>query len=187
LSNELIIIEQAKSDPNALAELYRKYVCRVYHFIVYRVGTIQDAEDLTSLVWEKVVDKLTTFHPNNNYSFSAWIFQIARNCIIDYFRLHGKQHTISLDEISELVETRNTPYEQVVEQQTMRQVCSILKKLPEKQATTISLRYYAELRNKDIAIIMHVSEKTVASNLSRALLNFQKLWNQEINHLESPS
>ena len=66
-------------------KLYTDYYRKVRSFIASKVNSYQDAEDLTSDVFVKVYKKLDTFDPKKA-NVSTWIYTIARNTVIDFYR-----------------------------------------------------------------------------------------------------
>ncbi len=160
----------AKTDPLAFAALYDRYMPRVYAFSASRLRCRCEAEDATSEAWMKILHALPNFHPNRAESVAAWIFTIARNVITDVYRNKRPEGIIDLDEIVDLVAGENDPPEARMERrERFVALQASLDELPEKQAHCVRLRYYGGLRNVDIAELEGISEKTVASNISRAL------------------
>lgn len=78
---EEILKKARKLDEEALGVLTREYYPRIFRFFYYRTKTKEDAEDLTSEVFVKVVGAIRKQKGN----FEAWLFKIARNLLIDYY------------------------------------------------------------------------------------------------------
>ncbi len=72
-------------DPAAFRRLYRHYVQRVFAYVVYRVGTKQDAEDIVSDIFVKVLESISSFEYRGAGSFAAWLF---RRCALIPSRLY---------------------------------------------------------------------------------------------------
>src|SRR4030067_1661893 len=93
------LIKQAQNgDTQAFSKLYESYVDRIYKYFFYKTKTIEETQDLTSLVFEKALKNLRQF--KKKVSFQAWLFTIARNSIYDYWRT--KKKNLNLDQISQL-------------------------------------------------------------------------------------
>ncbi len=160
-------IQKAKSEPEAFIELYDAYAERVYQYFLRRVGHLEWAEDLCAQVWEKALQKIHALRSDQEEGFAAWLFAIARNELNQHFRRHQKQWTL---ELPETVEDESSGPSQILnERLEANRVRQLLTALPPKQREAIELRYFADLQNKEIARVLKISEKTVASNLSRAL------------------
>lgn len=163
---EAQIIRAAATDPKAFTQLYRHYLKPSYAFIAFRVNRAADAEDLTSELWMKVLDRLPTLENPKPEVFRAWLFTMARNLVIDHYR---KNKTLVFIEEVELEDeaTRSD----FLEEENLRK---LVHHLPPAQGEAVSLKYFSGLRNKEIAALLGASEKTVAANLSRALQSLKK-------------
>lgn len=162
------VIQAAATEPKAFSKLYRHYLKSTYAFIAFRVNRIADAEDLTSDLWIKVLERLPSLQSNKPEVFRAWIYTMARNLVIDFYR--KKNPTLSLNEdieISDEAKLDDFLFE-------TSSILKLVKTLPKQQAEVVSLKYFSDLRNKEIAKLMKLSEKTVASHLTRAHENLKK-------------
>ncbi len=163
----MTLIKRAKSQPDAFVRLYDLYVERIYQYLLRRLQHPQMAEDLCGQVWEKVLKKIGSLRSNEERSFAGWLFSIARNELNQHFRIHKKTSTQELPEgLADESKDPSDLMEDLIEADHLRELLLVL---PTKQKEAVELRYFAELRNKEIAVILNISEKTVASNLSRAL------------------
>lgn len=161
------LIERAKGDADAFIQLYDKYVERVYQYLLKRARSCQDAEDLSSQVWEKALQKISALKTDEEAGFLAWIFTIARNEVNQYFR--KSSITMTDDEPEKYSDSAKSPEELAKQNFDSKLIKQQLECLPKKQRESIELKYFAGLRNKEIALVLKVSEKTVASNLLRGL------------------
>ena len=89
-------VKETRSTRETFAELYEEFLPRVFRYIRYRVNSLEVTEDLTSGVFEKALTNFSKYSSDKS-SFSTWIFTIARNTVIDYYRVRGKRQTISLE------------------------------------------------------------------------------------------
>ena len=148
------LIQRAKSQPEAFVQLYDHYVERVYHYLLRRLGQSEVAEDLCSQVWEKVLTKISSLRSNEEAGFAAWLFSIARNELNQHFRRHKKQPTLELPEIVE--DDARGPEQLLNDELEAEHIRQMLQVLPPKQRETVELRYFADLKNKEIALILNV-------------------------------
>lgn len=161
------LFKRSKSQPEAFALLYDEYVGATYQYLLRRLQHVENAEDLTSRVWEKVLRKIHTLRNETKEGFCAWLFTIARNELNQHFK-HRKKH--ATQELPEILEDQaKGPVALFRQNAQAQELHRLLAVLPVQQRETVELRYFAELKNKEIAQILGVSQKTVASNLSRAL------------------
>lgn len=165
---ELVRLSQA-GDESAFRQLYRIFLPKVYGYIVSRIEHRQDAEDLTSRVFSKVVEHLHSFKPRGEGSFSAWVFTIARNELKQTYRRRKFQEP--LFEWDETVFSALEP--DLQQKELLGQIQKAMLSLSKRQAEVIRLRFFAGLRNKEIAVLLHLDERTVAAHISRAIENLR--------------
>lgn len=98
IDQEQKLVEAAKTDANAFGELYDFYYSKIFNYILRRTGDFELAQDITTAVFMKALDKIQGF-TWRGLPFSAWLYRIASNEIADHFR--GKPRTISLEVLME--------------------------------------------------------------------------------------
>jgi RNA polymerase sigma-70 factor (ECF subfamily) len=150
--------------------LYADHVGRVYNFFRYRVGDTHTAEDLTATVFEKAWRKREQFRGSRE-SFAAWLYTIARNVANDHYR--KSPPLVALEAASRLAAPESTASQAEQAGEFTRLVAAI-NRLPERERTLITLKYGAELNNREIARQVQLSESNVGTILNRTL---QKLRN----------
>ncbi|HNT29360.1 MAG TPA: sigma-70 family RNA polymerase sigma factor [bacterium] len=176
-NTETELVLKAKQDCTAFILLYRAYLPRVYQYVFFRVKNREEAEDITSTVWEKVLTHLPTFNPAHEHSFPAWLFRIAHNQLTDFYRKNSNNRApLPLESQTETADPQPHPLETIMNRNRAQSIKKLVDRLPPQQAQTIELRFFAELKNHEIARLQGISEKTVASNLCRGLRTLQQLW-----------
>ena len=167
--SEQALIQRARSDPDAFRMIFRNMHPRVFAYIAYRVGRAEDAEDITADVFMRVVNGLGRFEYRGEGAFTAWLFQIAHREVARFFSRKRIDADIPLDEMPDIVGHDPTPEQALVRKERFAAVRAALADLPPRRAEVLTLKFYGELRNKEIAAVLGLDERTVASNLSRAL------------------
>ena len=161
--DDLTVHKAVKGDESALAKIYDTYARDIHRYILSKVGTQLDAEDLTAQTFMAVLEALPRYRHNGQ--FSAWIFQIARNKIMDHFRKSKRDPlAIPLD----IAYTDGT-LEHVIKKQEYEQLSTLLHTLAEDERELIRLRYVAQLSFVEIARLMKRKEDAVRKSLSRLL------------------
>lgn len=101
--DEAGLVAQARANPEAFREVYRAYFPRVYAYVAYRVGTVQDAEDVVSETFLRTVEKLDRFEDRGEGSFGAWLFRVAHNLVSDLRRQQKRRgDSAPLEELPEI-------------------------------------------------------------------------------------
>ena len=83
--DEQALVERAKRDPNAFAELYDRYLLQIFRFVYSRVRDQTVAEDVTQEVFMKALKSIGRYQDTGK-PFSAWLYQIAVNSVADRYR-----------------------------------------------------------------------------------------------------
>lgn len=173
------LIAQAH-DPAAFRRLYRHYVQRVFAYVVYRVGTPQDAEDIVSDIFVKVLEAISSFEYRGAGSFAAWLFRIAYHEVVRFYRRRGRRQTpVALDEVPDLHSPDPAPDAVLLQKERFLRLQQMLHTLSPRRQEIISLRFFGGLRNQEIADVLGLSEKTVASHLCRGLDDLQTKYRQK--------
>jgi RNA polymerase sigma-70 factor, ECF subfamily len=167
--SEQALIQRARTDPEAFRTIFRSMHPRVFAYVAYRVGRAEDAEDITAEVFMRVVNGLSRFEYRGDGSFTAWLFQIAHREVARFFSRKRIDADIPLDELPDIAGYDPTPEQALVRKERFAAVRAVLADLPPRRAEVLTLKFYGELRNKEIAVVLGLDERTVASNLSRAL------------------
>lgn len=145
--------------------LYRHYYPGVLTFLCFLVGRQEVAEDLTSQVFEKVLRHIAEVLPE---TAGPWLYRIARNCAVDYFR--RTKPIVSLDDLLIEEHPQTASLEDVaIADEEQRRLLAHLNHLSQREREVIGLKFVAGLHNREIARVLSVPEGTVSSLLYRAL------------------
>lgn len=175
LPDEKSLAVNARSDPLAFAELYRHYAVRIYHYLFAHVGSKEDAEDLTTQVFMAVWSGLRRY--NEQGSFAAWIFRIARNKVTDWHR--RRKPLTSLDSLDSLADSGEDPFAALLLQEDLCQLKKLVISLPPDQAELLRLRYAAGLSYAQIGQVLGKREDAVRMALARLLERLRQAWEHD--------
>jgi RNA polymerase sigma-70 factor, ECF subfamily len=154
--------------------VYANLEPRIYNFFRYRIGEDLTAQDLTSVTFEKAWRGRIRFRRNLG-AFSTWIFTIARNTAIDYFRQNRLE--TPLDEDHDLVDPASVE-DAVQHRQEFSHLSSILERMSTRDRELIALKYGGRLTNREIAKLTHFSESNVGAILSRTIQKLREEWEE---------
>jgi len=172
-SDEAKLIQRAKKgDPAAFAEIYDRHQPAVYRYIYYRVSDVATAEDLTSDVFVRLVEKIDRFTYRGR-PLLAWLYTIARNLITDHHRRGGQATILTLDE--QLV-AESGDLEQAAERGlAQRRLAAALPHLTKDQQQVIILKFIEGLDNAEVAQILGKPVGAVKSLQHRALAALRRI------------
>jgi len=154
-------------------EIYNNLLPRVFHFFFYKVGDRMLAEELTATTFEKAWVNRKRYKGDLG-AFQFWLFGIAQKVAADHFRKRKKE--IPLDSVNPL--SSQKVEKEIESKADAERLASILKFLSERERSLISLKYGAELNNREIARQTGLSESNVGTILYRAVAKLRKEWEQ---------
>ncbi|MCC7117400.1 MAG: RNA polymerase sigma factor [Anaerolineales bacterium] len=160
-----LLQKAALGDKSALAVIYDAYVRPIYRYLYSRVGNAPDAEDLTAQTFLAVLEYLPQYQ--HRKTFTAWVFQIARNKAMDYFR-SNRHVQVEVNE-SMVDPTQSDILEAVITEECRTRLKSLIYLLDEDERELIRLRYTAELSFVEIAQLLGRKEDAVRKALRRIL------------------
>ena len=156
-------------DRSAFAELYTTYLPKIYNYVSYRVGERAEAEDITSAIFERALQRLHMYREDRG-AFSTWLFAIARSVMANYFRSRRRQPQVGpLASASSVVVSGASPEQSVIEAEQWRQVQVCMRRLPERDQEVLALKFGADLANQEIAQVMGLTPTHVGVLLYRAV------------------
>lgn len=179
LENEQKLVSRAKQGEAAsFGVLYDYYASQLYRFIYLKVSEKSQAQDILHEVFLSAWKNIKIYQ-DQGLPFSSWLYQIARNRIIDFYR--SRKNNLSLDEVA-TAETKlglvTAPEIFIVEQRlALTQIRKALRQLSEEQQNIIILRFINDLAPVEIAAALGKSEGAVRLLQHRALQKLRKILN----------
>ena len=159
-TDERLLIEAAKRDPARFAELYSRNFHVVYAYVGRRVGSREEAEDITSEVFHQALANLKRFEWRGA-PFAAWLIRIASNAIADRWQAQAREATDPPDE-----ELSDPSMEGVERQAALFQ---LVDRLPVDQRRVIVMRFAEQKSIREIAAELKRTEGAVKQLQFRAL------------------
>ncbi len=159
-------------DEEALRALYETYYPKVYNYAFLQLGDIHAAEDLASDVMLKMLEAIRSYS-FRGLPFSAWLFRIARNRLIDLHRRRRRRGEVDLSET--LASTLANPQSLAERALERGQLQVALKHLTDEQRQVIVLKFIQGFDNRSIGRIMGRSEGAIKSLQHRALLALRRI------------
>lgn len=165
------LVEEAQESLNAFSKLYEFYLPKIFRYVLNRVGNKAVAEDITSQTFLKALKKLNTF--DQNKPFGGWLYTIAHNNIIDFYR-QNRKYTISIESIEAFLESDKNTEERAKEAEMTKKILDILRGLPNSYQEMLSLRFFEEKSNAEIAELLACTVNNVNVRMHRAVIAFRK-------------
>ncbi len=159
-----------RGDADAVGRLYDVLVDRIYPYVAVRVRRREDAEDLTQLVFERIVGALPRYR-HNGRPFAAFAFRIARNAVIDHQR--RLKPTEPLGAIAESSDGMGVEAMSLREE-SIRELRSAIRHLTPDQQEALALRYAAGLSAEEAARVMGRQAGTVRGLTFRAIESLRR-------------
>ncbi|MBZ0303821.1 MAG: RNA polymerase sigma factor [Anaerolineae bacterium] len=174
------LVQQVPHDPDAFRELYRRYFPRVFAYVAYRVRRVEDAEDVVAEVFMQVARSLGRFQDRGEGSFAAWVFRIVHNQVNQFYRQHRtEREPLPLDDLPEIQAHHLAPDSALARKEQFAYLSSLIADLPPRRREILTLRFFGGLRNQEIARVLKLDERTIASHLSRALDDLRRSYQPE--------
>jgi len=173
---ESLVRRAQQRDQQAFAQLYEQHFDKIYRYVALRIGDRAEAEDITQQVFLKALQSISSFRWKG-IPFSAWLFRIAHNQVIDYLRKKTKQATVPIDESA--VSFSSDPQILAEQRLNIEQLLSAAKRLTEAQREVISLRFAGELSIAEVAKIMGKSQGAVKALQHSAIVALRKVLSVE--------
>ena len=159
----------AEGDNDAFGALYDLYLDKIYRFIYYRVHHKQTAEDLTSVVFTKAFHKFGSF--DLEAKFTTWIYSIARNTVIDYFRT--SKTTEDIMDAFDLSDSTNISRDYELREK-LETAKKYLARLPQQQRELVIMRLWDGLSYDEIALLTGQRPANLRVMFSRTIARMQK-------------
>ena len=158
---EKLVKDAQKGDPAALAALYERFFDQIYRYVSFKSGSRDEAEDITEDVFVKMLESIHSFRWQG-HPFSSWLFRIAHNLIVDYFRRAARKKTVPLEAAAATVGTTPDDIDRVVETNlTMAEVRVAMQGLTSLQQEVISMRFAGGLSVSETASALGKNENAV--------------------------
>ncbi len=172
---KLVYLVTRRKDPKAFGELYDLYVEKIFRFVYYKISNREEAEDLTGDIFLKAWQYLISDGTEKVDSFNAFIYRIARNCVIDVYRRRAVRQECPIDMLAYQVPDPDNIKERVSDKEQITRVLADLRKLKQDYQDIIFMKYIEELSTKEIAAILDKSQANVRVTAHRALKVLKKM------------
>jgi RNA polymerase sigma-70 factor, ECF subfamily len=174
---ELRHIEEAKKDPRRFRYFYDKYYKEIFLFINRRTDDEDTTADLTQQVFLKAMQNLQRFE-YRGVPFSAWLYRIASNEVMQHFRDTTKVRTVSMEaaDVDDLLDSRDAG----VDHEKREAAFKAMRKLPASDLELIEMRFFEKKSFSEIGEIKGITENHAKVKTYRILDKVRVFITQEI-------
>jgi RNA polymerase sigma-70 factor, ECF subfamily len=167
------LILEAQRSPAGFQALYQRWALPVYQYFYARTGDQPGAEDLTSQLFLAAYQALPRYRHQGH--FAAWLFTIARNLAVEFYRKRAREVPL---ELAERLPGASDPAAEAARSDEIQRLRALILRLPEDEQELIRLRYIAELSFADMALVLARREDAVKKALYRLQARLQSLLEQ---------
>jgi RNA polymerase sigma factor (sigma-70 family) len=165
--SDVDLVAWCGTDPEAFGLLYDRYCDRIHRFVYARLRDRAAAEDVTAEVFFKALRGIGSYRPAAG-PFSAWLYRIAGNAVIDHVR--ARRPTVSLELEMDTTDPSSPVEDQAIDRVEVAHVYRAIDELSHAQRTAVVLRLERDLPIAEIAGHMNRSEGAVKLLLHRGLI-----------------
>jgi RNA polymerase sigma-70 factor (ECF subfamily) len=174
-SDEDLVRGTLRGEENAFSQLYDRYWRPIYSTAYRIIQNSEEAQDATQEIFVKLYRSLESWDSRQS-RFSTWIYRLAANHAIDYWRKRRRRSESQLDdegaesffpESSDAGAIRS-PYKRMAALEQVEEIRRCVDRLPDLQKKVFILRYFQEMKLEEIAEMEECSLGTVKTSLFRA-------------------
>ncbi len=174
LEQDQKLVQEAQADPQKFAVLYDKYFDQIYRYVYRRVSDKETVHDLVSQTFYDALAHIKSFEWRG-YPFSSWLYKIAHNNVLKWYREQSKAQKVGLDDIGELVDHDADSTGDASRKEKQFEVQRVLDQLDHEEREIIRLKFFEEVSNIEIAEIMGLSANHIGVKVYRTLKKVKQL------------
>lgn len=156
-----LVREAQQGGAAAFSALYEHYYDSIFRYVSFRTGNTTEAEDITAEVFVRMIESIHRFKWKG-YPFSSWLFRIAHNLVVDFYRKKGRRRIVSLENAPPIMEEGVVDADARMDLElTMGDVRKAMEDLTDLQREAITLRFAAGLSVAETAKAMGKKDNAV--------------------------
>jgi RNA polymerase sigma-70 factor (ECF subfamily) len=168
-----LIARAQRGDKEALGMLYDQHQSALFRYLYFRSGDRQLAEDLTGDVFIRMLAALPRYR-SGQVPFRAWLYRIAHNRLVDYYRRESGRSTVALSQAEAQPDVRNDPCSCLEQKLTTERLSQALLRLDDVQREVVTMRFLSGLSLREVALALEKSEDAVKALQGRGLATLRQ-------------
>lgn len=169
-----LIREILKGSQASMEVLVKRYYKAIFAYVYRNIGDYHVSYDITQEIFIKMMRYIKNYHEQGR--FKNWLFKIAVNTCGDYYRSSSYKKFKGEEQLTEETADENSSVWDLLERNLERQkVRDAVQKLPDYQRDALILKFYHDMKVKDIAEVTGAREASVKSRLRQGLEKLRKI------------
>lgn len=175
-----LVQKAADGDYEAYGEIYTAFLDRIFRYVFYQVKDKMIAEDLTEEIFIKAWRAISSYK-GKRQSFSTWLYRIAHNHVIDYFRSNHHNESLAMEGFDNMDILGNVidPEQEAEKYWIQQELSELISCLPSQQKQVVILKFIECLDNREIEQIVGKSQGAIRIMQMRALATLQQKLSKE--------
>ena len=170
-----LVVKAQGGDQSSFALLYERFFDQIFRYVSFKTGSLTEAEDITGEVFVRMIESIHRFkwqgHP-----FSSWLFRIAHNLIVDYFRKKGKKALVPLEGSADNLQSDQVDVDRRIDLElAMDEIRRAMEGLTELQREVISMRFAGGLSVAETARAIGKKDNAVKALQHAGLKKLRKM------------
>lgn len=164
----------SKEDKNLLEYLYNNYKQIMYYIALKILKNSFDAEDAVSEAFIKIIKHLDKIDIENYTKTKSFLIVVTKHISIDIYRKRNKENTLPIEDFEYSISTNPIEHHE-----NMRDLISLMKKLPDNYYNVLILKYYHGFNDDEISKILDISKENVRKRITRAKHKLSEILEKE--------
>ena len=169
---QAIIARAVRGESSAFGLLYDHYEPQIYRFVFIKVSRREEAEDLTHQIFLSAWQSIGRYE-DLGFPFSSWLYRIARNEVIDYYR--SKREFVPIEDLDPELLAIPSDAARIVDQSlALERALAVIQELKPEHQDVLIMRFIDDMPIKDVALAMGKTEGAVKLLQHRALRQVER-------------
>ena len=168
-----LIKDAIRGKASAFGSLYDYYQPKIYRFVLVKVSRREEAEDLTHQVFLQAWQNVKSYE-DIGFPFSSWLYRIARNLIIDFYRTNRKESSLEKIDPEYFVVEAEAHFD-LADKMDVEKVKSAIQRLKPEHQDVIMMRFVEDMPIKEVALATDKTEGAVKLIQHRAIKELKNL------------
>lgn len=168
------LVEEVKRNPEKFGELYDRYFDQIYRYVYRRCNDRDTVYDLVSQTFYDALTHIKSYE-FRGFPFSSWLYKIAHNNVLKWYRTQGRQKIVDLEEGKNMIDYSSDPVKEATAAEEKNEVGAVIAQLEQEEREIVRLKFFEGASNIEIAEIMGLSANHIGVKVFRVLKKVKQL------------